>query len=164
MSEAAITIDMTEWERFFSSVTKKLENPTKLLEAAFGIFGFKDIDDHFRQESGPSGPWPKRSTFTDMYYDLIAAGKRQPPKGTAAGAYSSSNKLLQLTGALRKSILPANITTKSKNSIVVFSNISSYSGIHDTGGGRIPQREFMWLSDNAKEKMGEYILAVLDAS
>lgn len=162
MAEASIKLDMSEWEAFIASVKGKLKDGSKLLEAAFGVFGFQDIDKHFRDEQGPAGPWERRKPLTDAMYDLISAGKRQAPKGIAAGAFSSGNKLLQLTGALRKSILPANIRRKSNDSIAIFSNIKSYSGIHDRGGGRIPQREFMWLSASAQEKMASYILAMLD--
>ena len=60
-----------------------------------------------------------------------------------------------MTGKLRNSILPMNVKSKlAANGIVVFSNVK-YSATHDYGddGRNIPARPFMWLSDEAQEKM-----------
>ena len=71
--------------------------------------------------------------------------------------YNPSNKLLQLSGNLRDSILPANTKDNGVNSIVVFAN-SPVGGYHnDPQSPRMPKREFMWLSDSAKHNMAKMI-------
>ena len=62
-------------------------------------------------------------------------------------------------GNLRQNFSPTNIENKDKKSIVFF-NPTPYGGIHDRGNPQkhIPQREFMWLSDNAMTVMAQIIV------
>lgn len=137
-----VILNDKEWRDFLKSALAKSQDFGKYLMAAANIFGFKDVIDHFDREQGPEGPWPARSEATNRAYDIMG------------GSYSSSNKLLQLTGRLRGSFLPGSSYIKQMNrlSVKLYSDPTvEYARVHDEGSNNIPQREFMWLSDNAKE-------------
>ena len=152
-------LDDREWRNFINGMLKRAENKNQLLKGAYNIFGFQDIIDHFENEEGPDGKWRQRSSNTDRTYDLIKTGRRKPPGGFRRGSFTSSNKILQLTGNMRKSILSKTVKRKSSNSVKVVSNVE-YSGKHDEGdkSKNLPQRQFMWLSDGAMEKMNGFII------
>lgn len=162
MAEATLTFDDLEVRRFIEALINSMRDVSAELKTAADQAGFPDIISHFRDERGPDGAWQPRSQMTNMIYDLISAGKRKAPKGIAAGAFSSSNKLLQLTGSLRQSVLPAR---KRDNLSVMLVANKEYARIHDKGGqtrfGMIPARPFMWLSDNAMEKMAQIFLGLM---
>lgn len=157
MSDTKVVLDTKEWDKFISGVTGKLADVAGLLMTAANLFAFKDIIDHFSKEEGPNGSWPKRSPATQEAYAKIAAGIWNAPKRMRAGSFSPTNKLLQLTGNLRQSINPGNMERAGKNSIVIFAN-APYAGRHDAGGGGIPARPFMWLSDKVQDKMLDAIM------
>lgn len=157
---ASVSIDVREWDAFFDSIGVKIKNGANLLKVAFNTAGFKDVIDHFDKEEGPSGRWKPRAESTQTRYSLIASGRIAPPKGFKRGSFSPSNKLLQLTGNLRKSFLPGNIRKLDSQTIVFFNN-ALYSSGHDEGTKTIPQREFMWLSDRAQDRMAEIVLSLL---
>lgn len=159
MSENRVVLDTKEWDQFFAGVTGKLKDVAGLLMSAASLFAFKDIIEHFSREEGPDGAWPKRSSATQQAYAKIAAGIWQPPKGMRAGSFNPSNKLLQLTGNLRQSINPTNMSRRGQDSINIFAN-APYAGRHDEGGGGIPARPFMWLSDEVQDKMLDAILTM----
>lgn len=140
------TLNAGEWTSFLSSVQSKVKDPSALLKAAFMTAGFQDIIQHFRDEKGPDGKWRPRSPITQMQYAM---------RNKTDSRYNPSNKLLQLTGNLRKSILPTNTKKVSKNAIEIFAN-AEYGGRHDRGED-MPQREFMWFSDSAKDRMAQII-------
>src|SRR3990167_7444245 len=100
--EAVITLDINEWELLTASITGKLRSVSKLLRAVYGTIGYRDIIKHFEDESGPNGPWKPRSESTQKAYARIAAGFGGPRTNKAK--YNPSNKILQLSGDLRKSI------------------------------------------------------------
>lgn len=153
-----LKLDNTEWMKFLDTVSSNTRRVIEYLKAAASTIGFSDIISHFNTESGPGGSWPKRSPETDRIYDLIGAGKLAPPRGFRAGSFSSSNKLLQLTGKMRQSVMPGRggIKVVSGNSIRMSAG-TNYSAKHDEGGGRTPQREFMWLSDKAQQLMANFV-------
>lgn len=159
--EVSIEFDDSQWKAFLTGLQNKINKADKLLEVAFMTHGFADIIDHFRAESGPDTIWPERAESTQIAYQKISSGQWQAPRGAAAGAYDPGNLLLQLTGKLRKSLLrnPQAIKKIGKDAIKVFSNVE-YSGRHDRGEG-VPKREFMWLSDRAKERMAVTILDLM---
>lgn len=168
MAEAGISIEivgMNEWLKLLESMIAKGRQFDKLLIAAFMTYGFKDIISHFRDEEGPQGKWAPRSPWTQKMYAQIAEGEREPPDGMRRGSFSPSNKLLQLTGQMRQSIsggTSQNIQSHGRDAILVKSHVE-YSGKHDEGdpANRIPQRQFMWLSDRATSDMGDAILRLL---
>lgn len=137
-----IVLDTKEWDAFLNNAQNVARDFSKYLLAGVNIFGFQDVMDHFSKESGPSGAWPKRKATTDRAYDILG------------GKYSSSNKLLQLTGGLRKELMPGshNVTRRDRLSVEMYST-KVYSHRHDMGTEGMPQREFLWLSDKAKGLM-----------
>ena len=152
------TLDTSEWTKWINGTAGKLKDVGKLLASAASLFAFKDIVEHFSKEEGPNGSWQKRSPATQIAYGKIAAGLWAPPRGMRAGSFSPSNKLLQLTGNLRQSIGPGNMTVK-RDSVTIFAN-APYSAVHDEGGKNMPARPFMWLNDDVQEKMLDVILTM----
>lgn len=141
-----------EWHLFLGGLQAKVKDPSALLKAAFMTAGFQDLQQHFRDESGPKGKWADRSFFTELAY----AKKNKKFLG---------NKILHMTGRLFGSILPGNTKKISYNAIEIFAN-SKYGRIHDMGGpfkawgkhpATMPQREFMWFSDKAQGLMANII-------
>lgn len=153
---AAIDIDLSEWRRMLAALKGKGERAQEILIAVFGTFGFKDIEDHFRNEEGPDGPWKRRAPSTQAMYAAIASGRRKAPLGIPPAAFNPSNKILQMQGFLRKSILPANFRKVGRDAVMLFSTVR-WSKAHDEGSGkrRLPQRKFMWMSDDAMRDMAE---------
>ena len=128
------------------------------------ILGFKDVQDHFRRESAPDNKWPPLSPVTIEGRTKGPKTYKGESKRKAAIRRRRSPKMLQDTGTLRNSLLPASRNTYGgtrfiPNGIVLFTKLV-YAAIHNFGGmagrGRkvkIPQREFMWLSRDSKEAM-----------
>lgn len=150
MAESKVLLDDRQWRWFIRDISKKLKNAIKYLKVGASTYGFRDIIDHFRKEEGSDGKWPKRSAFTQRLYER---------KGKKDSRYNPSNRLLQLTGNLRKSLLPASgrVRPKGKNTVMLFTDVP-YAAKHNYGEGKIPQREFMWLSDQTTQKIVDYIL------
>jgi phage gpG-like protein len=161
--QPVIKLDDSEVRKYLQKITDKLRNPAKLLMPIVAAFGLKDIDSHFKNESGPDGKWKERSDWTQQYYEKIRSGAYRPPAGQSRALYNPANRILQMTGALRESFVPGNVSEHGKNAVKVVSNID-YSKIHDQGGKKgkatIPARPFMWMSDNAMKLMAR---ALLDA-
>jgi phage gpG-like protein len=135
MSDTTVELDSKEWDDYLKQVGKKLEDSTNDLKVAVNIFGFKDIQEHFHSESGPNGGW-------------------EPLK-------YRKGKILQDTGTLRNSLLPGGgLSSEAKNEVLMFvaGPASVYAGTHNYGRGAIPQREFMWLSENAQEQILNYVM------
>lgn len=167
MANANLKFDDSEWRAFFER--NKNRDWSKVLQSVYATIGFKDVIDHFNKEEGPEGGWQRRKAETDYRYSKIGGGEWKTPAGFARGAFSSSNKVLQLTGNLRGGILPTNSERVSKTAIKVFNNVV-YSGIHDRGGkfmawgkhsATMPKRSFMWLSNDAMERMAVAIMGLI---
>jgi phage gpG-like protein len=153
--DAVLKLEDSDIRRWKSALQLRLKEFAPILKRMYAIYGFKDIVDHFSKERGPDGPWKPRAQFTQELYAAIRAGHAKPAPGVARGAYSPTNKLLQLTGNLRKSILPSNAKTLNSRTILVFAN-DPKGGQHDRGRTKwpkIPARPFMWLSNGAKRNM-----------
>jgi len=159
VSETKVILETREWDTFIAKVSGKLKDTGKLLSTVASLFAFKDIMDHFQQEEGPDSKWQRRSPSTQEAYSKIAAGIWKPPKGMRAGSFSPTNKLLQLTGNLRQSINPGTMK-QSSDSVTIFAN-APYSAVHQEGGGGIPARPFMWLSDDAQDKMLDAMMTLI---
>jgi phage gpG-like protein len=130
-----------------SDVTKKTKQYVDLLS----IVVFQDIMKHFASETGSKGAWAK---WSDVYRDHM----QKIGKG--------GNKILQDTGRLRGSFIPTNYRVNS-DAIVWFNPAKTKSGFpyaaaHDEGGPKLPQRDFMYLSDEAREKIEEQTLKFLE--
>jgi phage gpG-like protein len=162
LSKADIEIDTSEWDSFLSKMVVNLKRAQVHLKVAAQAFAFQDIIAHFRDEEGPEGKWAPRSQETQRRYAMIQSGQWRPPKGARAGSFTPTNKLLQLTGDMRKSLMPTEggIKNVGSDAVMLFSN-AEYSGRHDMGGGGIPARPFMWLSDATEEKMANTVLQLI---
>lgn len=182
MAKAAVRFDSIELDRWVDKLAANLSDVIPILHALYATIGFKNIIDHFNKEEGPDGKWKQRTRFTQELYQAIKDGVAEPAPGIPRSAYNPSNKILQLTGDTRKSILPANSRRLNRNSILVFAT-TNYSGQHDRGEKSISshlriiksafgrklkfnvavnvkahtrkmtRRQFMWLSNDAKQKM-----------
>jgi phage gpG-like protein len=161
---ASIKFENSEWKAFLNHIKKGLDWE-KILRAAFSIAGFADINSHFRSEQGEDGAWKAREYKTQISYANYFNGRWKLPAGTSRKSFDPLNKILQHTGKLRNSILGTNDFKKSavkrisRTSIMLFSNVD-YSGIHDRGGNGMPKREFMWLSNSARNKMEDIIMNI----
>ena len=147
MSDIKATLDIKDWNSTLENIKKNVRNPFELLQTAYGTLGYKNIIEHFNNESGPEGPWKKRSFETNRVYQML--GKKN-------ARYSANNKILQLTGLLRQSITPTSTKRFDSNAILIFSNVR-YSGKHDRGEEGMPKRSFMWFSEKVKTMMAELI-------
>ena len=152
MSEYNVEIDLTAWQRMLNSFQRNGTRAVEILRAVFNTIGFSDIISHFEREEGPDGKWAKRAPTTQKLYAMIQEGRRSPPQGYPRAAFNPSNKILQLTGALRNSILPTNTKRISNEAILIFSN-STYGGKHDRGEAGMKKRPFMWFGQDALDKM-----------
>ena len=159
-------IDDRKWKRFLVSVEKEIKNPVPILKTAYATIGFRDIVTHFGQQKGPEGRWQKRSEATQKNYAEIQDGTRKPPRGMRRGSFRPTNKLLQLTGNLRKNFLTTNVKRRNNKSVTIFNN-APYSGIHDRGGrfkawGKknvtMPKRQFMYFSGKAMNAISRFFL------
>ena len=153
-------LDDREWRLFFNGLLRETKDKPRLLKSAYSVFGFKDIIEHFKDEQGPDGKWQKRSESTNRRYESIGSGRSKLPKGFRRGTFSKSNKILQLTGKTRQSILTKTTKKRGTNKVEVLAG-TNYSGKHDRGEGRFPQRKFMWLSDTALERMAQFIVETI---
>jgi len=155
-----IHLDVSAWDQFLGRLSGNVRKATEILKVACSTIGFADIIGHFDDESGPDGPWPKRSANTDRIYDLIGSGKLRAPRGGRAGSYSSSNKLLQLTGKLRQTLNPGRggVRVVGTAAVKMLAG-TNYSRKHDEGdpSSYLPKREFMWLSGKGQQLMANFV-------
>lgn len=131
-----------------------IERGSRQLGGIIASTVFKDILAHFDQEQGPDGQW---KGWSSIYAEHMATiGK-------------AGNKILQDSGRLRNSFRPGNMRFEGNalgGGIVFFNPAQTsegfpYAAAHDEGGEKLPQREFMWLSEIAMEEIGEQTLAWL---
>jgi len=129
--------------RAFKKIEKNLNDPSKVMKT-IAQMGVKDVDAHFRNESGPNGKWETldkdRSRKRDKGGDLI----------------------LNDSGTLKRSIRGS----VQKKAAVVSTNIK-YADFHQHQNkkySRPPQRKFLWISDKASKLMakilGKFIVKV----
>lgn len=137
-----------ELKQFLKDLSSKLKDVSPYLQLAYSTFGYRDIIEHFSKEEGQDGKWKPRSKVTQEAYARL---------NKTNAMYNPSNKLLQLSGKLRQSIMPSNADKIDNYSISIFSG-SEYSKTHDEGYKNIPQRKFMWFSDGAMTNMVTLLL------
>lgn len=166
MADNVVKLDTREWDKFLSGLVKNVGDATATLLTLSKIHGFADIIDHFAREEGPDGRWKKRASSTQQRYARIMRGELRPPTGIARNAFNPSNKLLQLTGNLRQSLIPSRggARKREKNTVELFTPVV-YAGVHQYGYKNIPARPFMWLSEQAGEKIiRDLIASILEKS
>lgn len=138
-------------------IAKKIAKIAKVKGADSGFIQllsaivFQDIMDHFSKQEGQDGPW---AAWSKVYADHMAkVGK-------------AGNQILADTGRLRGSFIPSNVRASSQG-VLWFNPAKTAKGFpyafaHNEGGPKLPQREFMWLSDLAKDKIAAQTLAFLE--
>lgn len=134
---------LADLSKRLSMMTRGLGGDMKLL-SLFSAVVYRDVITHFREEEGPDGPW---AAWSEAYDARMRARGR------------GGNKILQDSGHLRQAFQPSSVRS-AKEGLVWFNNATTRAGFpyafaHDEGGGQLPQREFMWLSDAAMDKIAE---------
>jgi hypothetical protein len=154
-----------------------LENMQAVMRAARQAV-VADIRMHFDQEMGSDGSWPARSTDTVT----VLPGEFTPGQGFSAGTAirdESSGPLLVDSGAGRAAVTALSaytIQTDVEGGSITFTakpphymmehNVGS-PGRYTTGGfydgpNPLPQREWLWLSEQAGEVIYELFSAFVD--
>lgn len=110
---------------------RKIKNPIKVFAEAKLII-FQDVMRHFQKQEGPDGKWKPLK---------LATLKRRRQAGRGA-------KILQDTGRLKNSISGI----ASSRGAEVGTNMV-YARTHQKGRGNIPQRQFLWLSKEAGNRI-----------
>ena len=142
-----VALQDAEAQKWLQKAIKKVQSAKdggREFGMALSAHVFADVIDHFEKEEFlplPTAPW---SAFYREMMD--ASGK-------------GGNKLLQDSGRLRQSFLPTNYR-KVAEGIQWFNPAKTKSGFpyayaHNEGGPKLPQRNFMWLSDSASERIAE---------
>lgn len=143
-----------EAKTFLKQITKQVKGVSDRSKEYIGVLSplvFADVIKHFQDQMGSKGKWAPWSDFYKQHMKEI--GK-------------SGNKILQDTGRLRGSFKPTNYRVQS-DAILWYNNAKTKSGFpyavaHNDGLKPMPQRDFMYLSDEAKEKIEEVTLAFLE--
>lgn len=141
------TLDDAEARKFIRSMVSKAKNPGQhnKLVGAVSVKVFADVIKHFKDERGPKGDWKGWSTTYTKHMQRIGRG---------------NNNILQFNGRLRQSMV---MGKPSNNGLMWFNNAKTKGGYpyawgHDTGDGKLPQREFMWISKEAMTVIGNIVL------
>lgn len=151
MADAFVAqFDDKEVVEFISNLdkkTKSIKDGKKEYVGLLSAIVYADVIRHFEQERGSNGPWDKWSQF---YRDQM----EEQGKG--------GNKILQDTGRLRNTFKPQK-NRVVPNGILWFNDAKTktgfpYAAAHEYGGSRLPMRNFMWLSKQAMDKIGEQTL------
>ncbi len=155
MAESAIEIefDSGKVQEFLKTLLQRQEQIQRKDRAfvdTISIFVFQDIINHFEKESGPNGKWKAWSKTYAEHMESIGKG---------------GNKILQDSGRLRQSFTPGQWRMRPAG-IEWYNPAKTKSGFpyaaaHDEGGGKLPQRRFMWLGDRALEKISQTTAAFM---
>jgi hypothetical protein len=133
-------------KKFFKRIRKNADEINKKDRAFWGslsAIAFRDVIKHFEAERGPSDKWKKWSKIYREHMQSIGKG---------------GNKILQDTGHLRQNVRLADTSSRIRQGQLLYNPAKTKGGFpyayaHDTGGPKLPQREFMWLSDKALNQM-----------
>jgi len=138
-----------EVRQYLEQLIYRAQNPVQVEEivGAISAVVFRNIMDHFKNESGSDGEWAAWSKSYARYMNKIGRG---------------GNKKLQFNGKLRQNFMPEKRRLLS-DGIEWFNNAKTKSGFpyaaaHNYGGPKLPQREFMWVSDSALDTITEIVL------
>ena len=166
MAEVKVHLDDKEWKNFLDGLAIDSVKKRNIIRAVARVVAFKEVVQHFKDAKGPSGAWKQRASTTQDRYQKYGKGKTTRasrlkdgtqkeagspyaiPKGSTRAQWNPSNRLLQMTGALRKGFLQANMEDVD-DGVVLFNPIE-HASAHDEGNG-VPKREFMWMSEAGVE-------------
>lgn len=144
------TFEDKEVADFLKTMDKRLKavkGSEKKFVGLLSAIVFRDVQSHFDKEEGSDGPW---GSWSVSYFDHLEKIGRQ------------NNKILQFSGNLRQNFKPGNYKG-TKDGPMWFNDAQTKEGFpyafaHDTGGGKLPKRDFMWLSDDAVEDISKQTL------
>lgn len=151
---AEFALQDEEAQRYLKKLIKKssdIKNGTQAFATAISAVVFQDIINHFDRQEGSEGPWKAWSKAYAEHMEKTGKG---------------GNRILQDTGRLRQSFQPSN--WRQVNEGILWFNPAKtakgfpYAAAHDEGGEKLPQRDFMWLSDEAKDKIEDVTLKFME--
>ncbi len=144
-----VTFDDLEARTWIQKMISEARNVNQVEEivGAISAIVYRDVIDHFKTESEPNGPW---QPWSDVYAKHMTRIKRQ------------NNKILQFSGKLRQNFSPGDRRTNEQG-IEWFNNAKTKSGYpyawgHNYGDKKLPQRQFMWLSQEAMDTIADIVL------
>lgn len=145
--EIQAIFDGADADKFIQKIKDRfddIETGSRQLAGIISATVFQDIINHFDQQEGKSGPWAAWSKSYSAYMDSIDKG---------------GNRILQDSGRLRQSFQPSNYKVQG-GGILFFNKAATKSGFpyaaaHDTGGPRLPKRQFMWMSSDAMDSIAQ---------
>lgn len=173
MAQVEIKLEDSKWRLFLDGLRDK-SRLRRGLKTVARIVMYKEAIQHFKDESGPQEKWRPRSRATQAAYARMHSGRTTKAsrlrdgtekqagspyaisRGASRAQFNPTNKLLQMTGHMRKAFSP-NYVREIDAGVVLF-NAAEYSGFHDEGTDRLPQREFMWLSEGGIDLAGKMML------
>jgi phage gpG-like protein len=132
MSASIKLVGANKFNNFLDETVKLLKNPTRFYARA-GVIGLQDVQKHFNESMGLAGKWQEL----------------QYRKG----------KPLLLTGRLKNS----NVFVYDSRGAEIGTNVV-YAATHNYGDKKrnIPERKFLWLSDQAKDKIVDSLVKILE--
>lgn len=150
MASTSISFQDKSMRKFLLGMQKRTAKYAKSDKEYVNIISLKvheDVTRHFENEKGPDGKWRAFNgrKWSDSYTKFLHKIGR------------GGNQILQFSGRLRNNFKPADWRTTNEG-ILWFNDAKTskgfpYASAHDKGGGKLPKRSFMWLSD----KMGKTI-------
>lgn len=139
MSDSAeIVFDDAQWQAVLKKVRKKWDDikSRKEFGGVISSVVFSDIMEHFEKQVGPDGPWAQRKEPYKTFIESL--GKKN---------------ILQVSGDLRKSLMPTEGKFRSNSSGVIFYSNLEYAQRHDEGLAGMTKRSFMWLSKTGLDRI-----------
>lgn len=135
----------------------KIRNKKRTLFARLAVIGFKDVQEHFKNEEGKGttsiAALAMRAGSIAKWKPLSQTTlKRRRKKGKRA-------KILQDIGNLRNSVMPNIGAKKIRSDSVILTTggskrgkVDSYAAKHNFGRG-VPKREFMYISKKGNKNI-----------
>jgi len=172
MADVSATFQSKKVQRFLKQLQKNNKDFDKREKHIWGIIssiGFADVIDHFQKERGPGGKWKAWSqSYKDAINGKVAfrriGGRTVPLK--PGGKFKldpprKPGKKLQDTGRLRNSLMTVRTAGRAKKGIILFNAAKvkggfPYAKAHNEGDGKLPQREYMWLSLKGMNKIAKF--------
>lgn len=141
--------EVTDFLKGLDTRLKEVKDGKKKFVGLLSAIVFGDVISHFEQEKGSDGKWKSWSSSYKKHMNQIGR---------------SGNKVLQFSGRLRQNFKPTDYKS-SRDGINWFNDAVTngypYAWGHNEGDGKLPKREFMWLSDKAMDSITEKTLQFL---
>lgn len=131
-----------ELKTYINKTIDYLKNPKKTFQQG-SLAMMKDVSEHFTNEKGESGHWRPLSEIT----------LKRRKKG---GKSKYGDRILRDSGTLWRSIG----ADAGKDFMEVGSTIP-YAAVHNYGYKKIPQRDFLWLSQTSIDRILNIIISGL---